>query len=155
MTTRDFHLERLMERVRELQVKHQGDHGTYMVELAKLLITNARNEKERKDWEVMLKEMKTAQRLSLFGPNQDDEREEVIKQVRATLKASQPFVKFWVVRAGIKKRATMGGSMVQWSARDRDQEDRRSVRAQRFDVPLFSKDGAMTRTTATTQKGVA
>jgi len=97
---RDFYFERLMERALELKAKHQGDHGTYLIELNKLLIQTARNEKERKDWEVRLKETQTLQRLGVFGPNEDDEREEVIKQVRAKLKARHPFVKIHVLHAG-------------------------------------------------------
>jgi hypothetical protein len=95
MTERDFHLERFMERALELKAKHQSDHATYLVELTKVLTQTARNEAERRRWEELMKVNKFFQRLS-----QDDEREEVIKQVRATLKASQPFVKFWVVREG-------------------------------------------------------
>lgn len=100
MTERNFLLERLMERAFELQAKHRGNHGTYLVELAKVMMQTARNEKERREAEIMLKEMRTAQRFSLFGPNEDDKREEVIEQVRATLKARHPFIRFYVMRGG-------------------------------------------------------
>jgi hypothetical protein len=76
MTDRNFYLERIMERALELQAKHQGDLETYRVELSKLLIANARDEKERKEWEQMLKIGKLFQRMS-----QDDAREEVIERV--------------------------------------------------------------------------
>jgi hypothetical protein len=95
MTDRNFHLERLYERAMELKAKHQGDHATYLVELGKLMTTNARNEDERRTWESLLKTSTFFQKLS-----QDDERKEVIEQVRSALKASQPFVKFRVVREG-------------------------------------------------------
>jgi len=95
ITDRNFHFERLYERAMELKAKHRGDHATYLVELGKLMMTNARNEDERRTWESLLKTSTFFQSLS-----QDDEREGVIEQVRSALKASQPFVKFWVVRAG-------------------------------------------------------
>jgi hypothetical protein len=100
MTDRNFYLERLMERALELQAKHQGDHASYLVELADLLIQNARNDSERRTWEQMLQGMKTAQRFSLFGPNENDKREEVVEQVRASLKARHPFIRFYVMRGG-------------------------------------------------------
>jgi hypothetical protein len=111
-TTRNFYLERLMERAFELQAKYQNDRGTYFVELWKLFITNARNEKERKEWEAMLRVAKTMQRNSIFGPNDDSRREEVVEQVRTTLKAKYPFVKFWVVRGG---RRTSRRWEVRWT----------------------------------------
>ena len=91
MTERNFLLERLMERALELQAKHQGNPETYHVELSKLMMQNARNENERREWEELLKTNKLFQRMS-----QDDGRYEVIQQVRATLKARQPFVRFSV-----------------------------------------------------------
>jgi hypothetical protein len=94
---RTFLTERLMERALELKAKHQGDPETYRVELAKLLIANARNERERKEWEAMLKTNKLFQRWS-----QDDEREEVVKQVRTVLKARHPFIRFYVMRIGVR-----------------------------------------------------
>lgn len=100
MTDRDFFLERLMERALELKAKHQGDHGTYLVELAKVMMQTARNDDERRQAESLLKGMKTAQCFSLFGPNEDDKREEVVEQVRAALKARYPFIRFYVMRGG-------------------------------------------------------
>ena len=111
MTDRIFYLERLYERGMELKEKHQGDHATYLVELAKLMMTNARNERERREAEVMLKEMKTARRY-LFGNPDDDEREEVVEQVRATLKARHPWTRFDVWRLGPRSARRWG---VQWS----------------------------------------
>jgi hypothetical protein len=91
-TERNFLLERLLERIQELR-RQCTDQETYHVELAKLLITSARNEAEHKTWEKMLETSKLFQRLS-----QDDEREEIIKQVRATLKTRCPFIRFYVLR---------------------------------------------------------
>jgi hypothetical protein len=96
-----------VERALELQAKHQGDPETYQVELMKLLVSNARNERERKEWEELLKTSKLFQRWS-----QDDEREEVVKQVRATLKARHPFIRFHVMRVGVRSSRRWE---VQWS----------------------------------------
>jgi hypothetical protein len=94
MTDRDFYLERLMERAQELR-RQCTDEETYRVELAKLFITNARNEQERKQWESLLATNKFFQRIG-----QDDERHERIEELRALLKARQPFVRISVVLAG-------------------------------------------------------
>jgi len=94
MTDRDFYLERLMERAQELS-RRCADEETYRVELAKLFITNARNENERREWEELLKTGKFFQ-----GMRQDDERYERIKELRALLKARQPFVRISVLLAG-------------------------------------------------------
>jgi len=107
MAERNFFLERLMERALELQAKHQGNPETYHVELSKLMMQNARNENERKEWEELLKVNKFFQRTS-----QDDERGEVIEQVRAMLKARHPFVRFDVFRAGTRSTRRW---FVQWS----------------------------------------
>jgi hypothetical protein len=63
---RDFTRERVMQRADELRQRHQGDHATYLVELSKVLLSTASNERERKEAEVMLKEAKTFRRLGLF-----------------------------------------------------------------------------------------
>jgi len=94
MTDRDFYLERLIERAQELR-RRCADEENYRVELAKLFITNARNEQEREQWEQMLGTAKLFQAMS-----QDDERYEKIKELRALLKARQPFVRISVSLAG-------------------------------------------------------
>jgi hypothetical protein len=92
MSERNFHLERLLERAQELR-RQCTDQETYNVELAKLLTITARNDEERRTWEELLKTSKLFQRWS-----QDDEREEIIKQVRAALKTRWPFIRFYVLR---------------------------------------------------------
>jgi hypothetical protein len=94
MSERNFRLERLLERAQELR-RQCADQETYRVELAKLLTTTARNDDERRTWEEILKTNKLFQRWS-----QDDEREEIIKLVRATLKTRCPFIQFLVMRTG-------------------------------------------------------
>jgi hypothetical protein len=106
-SARNFFLERIFERAMELKAKHAGDHATYMVELSKLLMTNARNEDERRTWESMLKTTQFFQRM-----DQDDEREEVIKQVRAKLKARHPWTRFHVSTIGPRSTRRWG---VWWS----------------------------------------
>jgi hypothetical protein len=93
-TERNFHLERLLERAQELR-RQCTDQETYNVELAKLLTASASNDDERRTWEEILKTNKLFQRWS-----QDDEREEIVKQVRATLKTRCPFIQFYVMRTG-------------------------------------------------------
>jgi hypothetical protein len=63
---RNFLTERLIERARELRERYRGDYATYMVELAKLFMANARDEKERKEAQTMLKSMKTFKRIGLW-----------------------------------------------------------------------------------------
>ena len=106
MTDRDFYLERLMERALELR-QRCTDEETYKVELAKLFISNARNEQERKQWEQLLGIGKYFQ-----GMRQYDEIYERIEELRALLKARQPFVRISVSRAG--PRSTRHWS-VTWS----------------------------------------
>ena len=94
MIDRNFFVERLTERIRELR-RRCTDQETFLVELGQLLLSVERDEDERRVLESLLNTSKFFYRLS-----QDDEREEVIKQIRSTLKTSQPFVKFWLVREG-------------------------------------------------------
>ena len=94
MDERNFRTERLLERAEELR-RQYPDQETYRVELAKVLIATARDEKERRTWEAMLKTMKLFQ-----GWGDDDEREETVERIRATLKARYPFIRFYVMRAG-------------------------------------------------------
>src|SRR5262245_8350873 len=75
MAERNFFLERLMERALELQAKHQGNPETYHVELSKLMMQNARNENERKEWEELLEVNKFFTRRSQY-----DERAKVNEQ---------------------------------------------------------------------------
>jgi hypothetical protein len=63
MTDRNFFLERFTERALELKEKHQGDHASYLVELAKVMMSTARNDDERRQAESLLEGMKMAQRL--------------------------------------------------------------------------------------------
>jgi Large polyvalent protein associated domain 29 len=90
---RNFFAERIVQRALELQAKHQGDPHTYQVELVKLLVSNARNENERKEWVDMLKTHKKLQHLS-----QNMERREIVDQVRELLKTRHPFVRFHLAR---------------------------------------------------------
>jgi hypothetical protein len=104
---RRFFAERLIERALELQAKYPGDLETYQVELAKLFMANARDENERKEWEDMLKTHKKLQRLS-----QNQERREIVNQVRALLKAKHPFVRFHLARIGVRSTRRWN---VRWS----------------------------------------
>jgi hypothetical protein len=131
MTDRNFYLERLYERAMELKAKHQGDNATYLVELAKAMKTMARNDEERRQAEVMLKEMKTAGRFGLLGNTDDDERKEVVKQVRETLKARHPWTRFDVWRLGPRSTRRWG---VQWSNGPSEVEIRELI------VPFARKD---------------
>jgi hypothetical protein len=63
---RTFLAERMVQRALELKAKHRGDRGTYMVELAKLFMASARDEKERREAQTMLKEMKAFKRIELW-----------------------------------------------------------------------------------------
>jgi hypothetical protein len=94
MSERKFTVERLLERADKLRQRCPDDE-TYLVEFAKLLITNARDDNERRTWEGMLRTMKLFQ-----GWSDDDEREETVERIRATLKAQHPFIRFHVMRAG-------------------------------------------------------
>jgi hypothetical protein len=62
---RDIHLERLTERLRELRELHP-DNATFYVEAAKVLLSSARNSRERREAEIILKDMRTAKRVGLF-----------------------------------------------------------------------------------------
>jgi hypothetical protein len=92
---RNFLLEKVA-RIQELR-RQCTDQETYSVEVAKLLAATASNEAERRTWEELLKTGKFFQRLS-----QDDEREDIIKQVRAALKTRCPFIPFLVMRTGAR-----------------------------------------------------
>lgn len=61
MTTRDFNKERLKERVSELRERHE-DEADFKIEVAKLLVTVAKDESERRDAQALLKLMKGAKR---------------------------------------------------------------------------------------------
>jgi mevalonate kinase len=65
MNERNFYLERLAERLRELRQRHQDD-ATFFVEASKAMLSTARNEREHKDAEELLKLMKIARRFDLF-----------------------------------------------------------------------------------------
>jgi hypothetical protein len=66
MTERDFISKRIVQRADELRRQHQGDHATYLVELGKVLLSTARNERERRDAEAMLNLARTSRRFGLF-----------------------------------------------------------------------------------------
>jgi hypothetical protein len=65
MTERSFFHERVVERARELRQKYP-DPATYYVELSKLLLSLARDDREREEAEIMLKDMKSFKRLGIF-----------------------------------------------------------------------------------------
>jgi len=65
MNDRSFYVERLTQRLRELRQLHQDD-ATFFVEASKALLSVARNDRERRDAEELLKLMKTARRLDLL-----------------------------------------------------------------------------------------
>jgi hypothetical protein len=65
MTERNFHCERLAERLRELRQLHQDD-AAFFVEASKVLLAIARNDRKRREAESLLKEMKIARRVGLF-----------------------------------------------------------------------------------------
>ena len=60
--TRDFNKERLRARVAELSERHEDD-ADFKVEVAKLLVTVAGDERERRDAQSLVKLMTAAKRL--------------------------------------------------------------------------------------------
>jgi hypothetical protein len=106
MIERNFYTERFVERALELR-RRCPDEATYQVELAKLLVGHARNDRERREWELMLKTTKLFQSL-----DQDDEKRERIAELRALLKARQPFVRISVSTA---RPRSMRHWLVSWS----------------------------------------
>jgi thermostable 8-oxoguanine DNA glycosylase len=66
MNDRNFYLERLTERLRELRQRYTDDRAAFYVEASKALLSVARNERERKDAEALLETMKTCRRAGLF-----------------------------------------------------------------------------------------
>ena len=58
MTERNFYGERIAAQIAELRRRHTGDDATFMIELAKFWVTNARNKTEASEAREMLAAVK-------------------------------------------------------------------------------------------------
>ena len=65
MTDRNFYLERLAERLRELRQLHRDD-TVFFIEASKVMRDLARNDRERMEADELLKLMKTCRRFGIF-----------------------------------------------------------------------------------------